>query len=82
VLVDGEPVNDATIRRVRARRGLIALLAALPQAMLVSTHDMRMVAEIFPRTVVLAEGEVAYDGPSAAILADGDLLERYGLEAP
>jgi cobalt transport protein ATP-binding subunit len=66
----------------RARRGLLALLRALPQAMVVSTHDMRMVAEVFPRTVVLAEGLVAYDGPSAPLLADGELLERYGLERP
>jgi cobalt transport protein ATP-binding subunit len=66
----------------RARRGLIELLRGLPQAMIVSTHDMRMVAEVFPRTVVLAQGQVAYDGPSATILADGELLERYGLERP
>jgi len=66
----------------RARRGLIALLQTLPQALVVSTHDMRMVAEVFPRTVVLAAGAIAYDGPSAHILADGELLERYGLERP
>jgi cobalt/nickel transport system ATP-binding protein len=66
----------------RARRGLVALLRALPQAMIVSTHDMRMVAEVFPRTIVLAQGQLAYDGPSAAILADAVLLERYGLEQP
>jgi energy-coupling factor transporter ATP-binding protein EcfA2 len=50
--------------------------------MVVSTHDMRMVAEVFPRTVVLAQGQVAFDGPSEVILADGELLERYGLERP
>lgn len=66
----------------RARRGLIDLLRSLPQAMIVSTHDMRMVAEVFPRTVVLAQGQIAFDGPSATILSDGDLLERYGLERP
>jgi cobalt transport protein ATP-binding subunit len=66
----------------RARRSLIELLRALPQAMIVSTHDMRMVAEVFPRTVVLDKGQVAFDGPSEAILGDGELLERYGLERP
>lgn len=66
----------------RARRSLVELLAALPQAMVVSTHDMRLVAEVFPRTVVLEAGAVAYDGPSARILADDALLERFGLEAP
>jgi cobalt/nickel transport system ATP-binding protein len=66
----------------RARRGLIGLLQRLPQAMLVSTHDMKLVQEVFPRTIVLAAGQIVADGPSAAILADGELLERYGLEKP
>jgi cobalt/nickel transport system ATP-binding protein len=66
----------------RARRGLLTLLHELPQAMVVSTHDMRMVAEVFPRVVVLCEGAVAYDGASAPFLADEELLERYGLERP
>lgn len=66
----------------RARRSLITLLQSLPQAMIVSTHDMRMVQEVFPRTVVLDRGQVAFDGPSATILGDADLLERYGLERP
>jgi cobalt transport protein ATP-binding subunit len=66
----------------RARRGLLALLKALPQAMVVSTHDMPMVAEVFPRVVVLAEGRVAYDGPCGPLLADAERLERYGLERP
>ncbi|WP_129629370.1 energy-coupling factor ABC transporter ATP-binding protein [Candidatus Oscillochloris fontis] len=64
----------------RARRGLIDLLRHLPQAMIVSTHDMRMVAEVFPRTVVLEQGQVAFDGPSATLLADEAMLLRYGLE--
>lgn len=63
----------------RARRELIALLRALPQAMLVATHDLSMVAEVFPRAIVLSEGLVAYDGPSASLLSNTALLEQYGL---
>jgi energy-coupling factor transporter ATP-binding protein EcfA2 len=66
----------------RARRGLIELLQELPLAMLVSTHDMRMVAEVFPRTIVLSQGRIVADAATTTILADGDLLERYGLERP
>jgi cobalt/nickel transport system ATP-binding protein len=66
----------------RARRGLIKLLAELPQALLVSTHDLRMVAEIFPRVIALDAGLVAYDGPSGPLLADPARLEQLGLEAP
>ena len=66
----------------RARRGLIDLLRSLPQTMVVTTHDMRLVAEVFPRVVVLADGAVAHDGPGDAVLDDAALLERYGLERP
>jgi cobalt transport protein ATP-binding subunit len=66
----------------RGRRELIALLRGLDQTMLVSTHDMRLVAEVFPRTVVVDDGQIVADGPTDRILADADLLERHGLEAP
>lgn len=66
----------------RARRRLIGLLAELPQTMLVATHDMRLVAELLPRTVVLDGGRVVADGPTAEILSDEHLLEAHGLERP
>ncbi|HMO58794.1 MAG TPA: ABC transporter ATP-binding protein [Roseiflexaceae bacterium] len=66
----------------RARRGLVGLLQQLPQAMIVSTHDMRLVRDVFPRMVVLAQGRIAADGRSADLLTDTALLEEYGLEAP
>jgi cobalt/nickel transport system ATP-binding protein len=66
----------------RGRRELIALLRSLDQTMLVSTHDMRLVDEVFPRTVIVDDGQVVADGPTSRILADGPLLEAHGLEAP
>ncbi|MCK4741187.1 MAG: ABC transporter ATP-binding protein [Anaerolineales bacterium] len=66
----------------RGRRELIQLLRGLPQTMLVATHDMRMVAELFERTVIIDEGKVVADGPTAQILAETHLLEVHGLEAP
>jgi cobalt/nickel transport system ATP-binding protein len=66
----------------RGRRELIGLLRRLPQTMLVATHDMRLVAEVLPRTVVLDDGHVVADGPTDRILADAPLLEAHGLEAP
>jgi cobalt/nickel transport system ATP-binding protein len=64
----------------RARRGLINLLNDLPQAMLVSTHDMHLVKDVFRRIVVMDQGEIVADGPTAAILSDVEFLERHGLE--
>jgi cobalt/nickel transport system ATP-binding protein len=64
----------------RTRRRLIGLLQELPQTMLAATHDLRLVAEVFPRTVILDEGQVVADGPTDGLLVDGQLLAAHGLE--
>ena len=51
----------------RARRTLINLLRDLPITMLVSTHDMRLVEELFPRTIVMDEGLIVADGATKDI---------------
>ena len=66
----------------RARRGLIRLLAALEQTVLITTHDMHMVKEAFPRSIIMDGGVVVADAPTAEILADQELLETHGLELP
>jgi cobalt transport protein ATP-binding subunit len=66
----------------RARRQLINLLDQLPLSMLVATHDLLMVRELFPRMVILDNGEVVADGPTAKLLRDIPLLEAHGLEMP
>ena len=66
----------------RARRGLIRLLHELPLTMLVSTHDMLMVRELFPRMVIMDEGQVVADGPTEDLMDDVELLEAHGLERP
>lgn len=63
----------------RARRRLIGVLRALPQPMLVATHDLGLVAELLPRTIVMEGGRIVADGPTAALLADVQLLEAHGL---
>jgi cobalt transport protein ATP-binding subunit len=66
----------------RARRSLLRLLESLPQTMLVSTHDMRMVEELFPRMVIFDEGRIVADGPTEALMQDPGFLEAHGLECP
>ena len=62
-----------------ARRKVIGLLRSLPHAMLIATHDLEMVRELCARTLVLHTGSLVADGDTRALLADRDLLERYGL---
>ena len=66
----------------RARRALINLLRELPITMLISSHDLRMVEELFPRMVVMDEGEIVADGLTEELMADEALLEAHGLERP
>jgi cobalt/nickel transport system ATP-binding protein len=64
----------------RARRSFINLLSELPLTMLVSTHDMLLVEELFPRMVIMDEGQIVADGPTGQLMGDAALLEAHGLE--
>lgn len=66
----------------RARRNLINLLRDLEMTMLVSSHDMAMVAELFPVTAIMDEGKIVAEGETAVLLGDKSLLEKHGLEMP
>jgi energy-coupling factor transporter ATP-binding protein EcfA2 len=65
----------------RARRALINFLRDLPITMLVSTHDLRMAADLFPRMVIMDEGRIVADGPTQMLLKDEELLFTHGLES-
>jgi len=66
----------------RARRSLIHLLDRLPLTMLVSTHDMHMVSELFRRMIIMDRGKIVADGATEVLLNDQALLEMHGLEKP
>lgn len=66
----------------RARRSLIDFLHDLPMTMLVSTHDMLMVRELFPRMIIMDEGRIVADGLTDQIMEDAALLWAHGLELP
>ncbi|PWH13238.1 MAG: cobalt ABC transporter ATP-binding protein [Anaerolineae bacterium] len=66
----------------RARRALIHLLKELEITMLVSTHDLALAREVFPRMVILDEGQIVADGPTTELLENAALLEAHGLEKP
>ena len=79
ILVLDEPTSGLD---PRGRRAIINLLAEMPLTMLVSSHDMRLVRDLFSRMIILDEGRVVADGETKELLADTALLEAHGLEAP
>jgi energy-coupling factor transporter ATP-binding protein EcfA2 len=66
----------------RGRRRFIRLIASLSSTKLIATHDLEMVLETCPRSILLDRGEVVADGPSPEILGDPALIESHGLELP
>jgi cobalt/nickel transport system ATP-binding protein len=78
-LVLDEPTSDLD---PRGRRELMALLARLPVAQLIATHDLEFVVEICPRTIVLDGGRIVADGPTRRLLDDEPLMLAHGLERP
>jgi energy-coupling factor transporter ATP-binding protein EcfA2 len=66
----------------RSRRDLIHLLDELPITMLVSSHDMLMVADLFQRMVIMDKGRIVADGSTTELMNDAALLEAHGLERP
>ena len=79
VLVMDEPSSGLD---PRARRRLIELLAGFRHTKIVASHDLDMIQDLCGRTMVLAEGRVAADGPTPEVLGDLGLLARCGLEPP
>ncbi len=66
----------------RGRRRFMHLIQSLPATTLIATHDLEMVLELCPRSVLLDGGVVIASGPSRDLLSDRDLLEAHGLEVP
>nr|WP_303652760.1 ABC transporter ATP-binding protein [Paludisphaera mucosa] len=66
----------------RGRRRFLRLIASLAATKVIATHDLEMVLEVCPRTILLDAGRVVADGPSRRILDDETLLEAHGLERP
>jgi cobalt/nickel transport system ATP-binding protein len=67
---------------IRSRRRLIEFLLASPATSLVASHDLELVLEVCPRTLVVDDGRIVADGPSCEIMDDTALMERHGLERP
>jgi len=66
----------------RARRQLIDLLREFQHTKIIATHDLDLVLDLCPRSLVLHEGRVKADGTTRSIFADARLLAACHLEKP
>jgi energy-coupling factor transporter ATP-binding protein EcfA2 len=82
VLLADEPTfgldRRATIAVIRAFRAATAEL----RSVLFSSHDLRTVATLADRVVVVAEGRIIADGPVHEVLCDEAVLRRARLRLP
>lgn len=79
VLVMDEPTASLD---PRARRQTIDLIRRFSHTTLIATHDMEMVLDLCPRTIVMNDGRIAADGDTRQVFSDLALLEACGLEQP
>ena len=79
VLVLDEPTSDLD---PRGRREFKALLRQIRATKLIATHDLEMVVELCPRSIVLDGGRVVADGSTVDLLNDEALMLAHGLEKP
>ena len=57
----------------RSRRRLIEILDGRSEAMLLATHDLPLVRRLCSRVILLDQGRIVADGPTA------ELLGRHGV---
>jgi energy-coupling factor transport system ATP-binding protein len=67
VLLD-EPTRGLDYSAKRALIGIVDALAAEGRAVVISTHDVEFVAAVADRVVVMAEGDIVADGPTADVV--------------
>ncbi|MGA7724438.1 MAG: ABC transporter ATP-binding protein [Opitutaceae bacterium] len=66
----------------RGRRELISLLREIDATKLIATHDLELVVELCPRSIILDAGCVVCDGKTLVLLNDEPLMLAHGLERP
>ena len=79
ILVMDEPTTGLD---PAARRRLIDLLASFHHTRIIATHDLDLVLDLCPRTIVIHQGKIMADRPTLEIFHDADLLQRSHLETP
>lgn len=76
ILILDEPSSNLD---PHARRLLIAQIKEFYHTVIVTSHDLDLVRQTCPRTIIMAHGQIIADGPTSTLLDDAGLMERAGL---
>jgi cobalt/nickel transport system ATP-binding protein len=79
VLGMDEPTSNLDPRN---RRHLIEVISGLKATLIIATHDLELVLDVCPRTVLMDHGKVWADGETRSMMANAELMETHGLEVP
>ena len=79
ILVLDEPSSNMD---PASRRELADVLTGLEITLLMITHDLPYALELCPRAMIMNDGRIVADGPTAELLADRALMSANRLELP
>jgi len=79
ILVMDEPAANLD---PKSRRSLITMLKTFVHTKIIASHDLDLILDVCARCMVIRDGTIVADGPSATILTDKALLEENNLELP
>jgi cobalt transport protein ATP-binding subunit len=82
ILVVDEPTTGLDQAGARGILDLLSRWNAEGRTIVAITHDMSLVAERIPRTIVVADGRVLADGPTRQVLSNAELLRAAFLRPP
>ena len=82
VLVVDEPTTGLDMLGTRNIMNVLRGLNEAGRTVVIITHDMNVVAEYAPRTVVMSNGRVILDGATREVLTNEEALRRAFLKPP
>ena len=82
ILVVDEPTTGLDKPGARGILDLLSQWNSDGRTIVVITHDMTLVAERVPRTIVVNDGRILADGPTRQVLSDAPLLRQAYLRPP
>lgn len=79
ILILDEPTSNLD---PRGRRELKALLKTIPITKIIATHDLELVVELCPQSLLMAGGQIIAHEETKPLLSNEPLMLQNGLEKP